>query len=167
MSVVLDGRLQSALQIQLGRELAAALTYKQYAFDFALQGWQGFEKWAIAQEKEELGHACDFGTFLIGRNVRATVPAMLQLPPLLLLERPLDVFELALNLEKSFWGYIEEIYSLATDVDDYDTCAFLKVKIEQQHESVAQLTTIVTKMRRADGDSAAMQILDKHILEIR
>lgn len=166
MPVLLDGRVANALQVQMGREVVAALIYKQLAYDFCLQGWQGFEKWALANEREELQHSCDFGYFLIERNVRPYYENA-QLPPVLFMTQPADAFEYALNLEKQYWGYIEDLYQLAADADDPDTVAFLKKKVEQQHESVAQLTTIVQKLKRAMGDMAATQDLDNHILEIK
>ena len=164
MPVELDGRMASALQVQMGREILAALTYKQRAYDFALQGWLGFEKWALGQEKEELQHSCDFGYYLVERGVRPYY-STIQLPPLLL-EPPTVVFEGALALERLYWQYIEELYSMSVDLDDPDTCRLLKKKVEQQHESVAQLTTIVQKLKRADS-MAALQDIDNHILEIK
>lgn len=166
MAVELDGRIVSAMQLQMAREMAAAMTYKQLAFDFALQGWQGFEKWALREEKEELTHACDFGYFLVERNVRPILNNV-QLPPILISENPGDAFDAALRLEKLYWTYIEELYALAEDADDPDSCIMLRKKIEQQHESVAALVTITGKMHRAMGDAAALLQLDEHILEIK
>lgn len=164
MPVELDGRVASALQVQMGREMVAALTYKQFGYDFELQGWLGFSKYFFKEEKEELGHSCDFGKFLIERNIRPVV-SNVQLPPILLLSQPLEVFHTALGLEKLFWGYIEELYNLAEDADDPDACSFLRKYIQVQHDSVAEYTTLCGQLSRAIGDIAALQMIDKRMLE--
>lgn len=164
MPVELDGRVASALQVQMGRELVAALTYKQFSYDFELMGWLGFAKFFSKEEQEELGHSCDFGKFLLDRNIRPTISTV-QLPPLLLLTQPYEVFHAALGLEKLFWQYIEDLYNLAEDADDPDACIFLRKYIQVQHDSVAEYTTLCTKLARATGDIAALQSLDKHMLE--
>jgi ferritin len=165
MSVLLDSRMADALQVQMNREMVAALVYKQMRCDFRLQEWYGFHKFMHKSEKEELGHARDFDHYLTERNVRP-VYNNIQIPPILFSTVPLDYFNAALKLEELYWRYMEELYQLSEDCEDPDTCNFLYEKVEQQHESVAELNNIIKKLQRAGTDMAALQDLDKRILDI-
>lgn len=166
MAVELDSRLSNALQVQMNRELVAALTYKQMRNDLRLASWYGFHKFFHEQEKEELDHARDFDHFLTERSVRPIITNIQPQPVLYSPENPMYYFETALDLEKLYWVYIEDLYQLSEDLDDPDTCRMLYEKVEAQHDSVEELVNIVSKMKRAGMNIAAMQDLDKHILKI-
>lgn len=166
MSVALDSRLASALAVQMNRELVAAVTYKQMRIDLRLASWYGFHKFMHESEKEELGHARDFDHYLTERGVRPVVTTIQPGPILYAPDNPLYYFNAALDLERLFWTYIEDLYQLSEDMDDPDTCKFLYKKVDDQHESVDSLVNIVTKMKRAEGNIAAMQDLDDKVLKI-
>lgn len=161
MAVELDSRLANALQVQMNREMVAALTYKQMRNDLKLAAWFGFEDFFAGQEAEEIGHSQDFADFLAERNVRPMYTNIQPQPVLYSPENPLYYFETALDLEKLFWTYIEELYQLSEDLDDPDTCRMLYIKIKTQHESVDEFVALVNKVKRAGMNIAAMQELDR------
>lgn len=166
MSVALPSTLQEMLQVQMNREMFAALTYKQMRCDLRLAGWYGFHKFFHESEKEELGHARDFDHYLTDRGIRPVYTSI----PLLDIpynpEKPLEYFKKALTLEQQYWEYMNELYEKSEEEDDPDTCTFAYDKIEEQHKSVAVLTTIVQKLTRAGSDISALQDLDNRILKI-
>ena len=164
MAVQLSGRLVVALTVQMNREMAAALVYRQMRCDFKLQSWDGFSKFMCKSEEEELGHANGFDHYLTERNVRAEY-GTIQLPTIPVYSTPLEYFERALDLEKLYWVYIEELYALSEEEKDPDTCRFLYQYIQTQHESVDELVNITTQMRRAGMDVAALQHIDEKMAE--
>lgn len=165
MSVELDSRLAGALQVQMNRELVAALTYKQMRDDMQLSAWHGFHKFFSEQTEEELGHAHDFEKYLADRNVRPMISTIQIGTVLYSPENPLYYFETALDLEKLYWTYIEDLYQMSEDLDDPDTCKMLYEKVQAQHDSVAELVDIVTRMKRAGMNIAAMQEIDRDFSE--
>lgn len=166
MATELDSRMANALQTQMNREMVAALTYKQMRTDLRLASWYGFHKFMHESEKEELDHARDFDHFLTERGVRPVYSTIQPAPVLYSPEKPIVYFETALNMEKLFWEYMNELYQMSEDIDDPDVCLFLYKKIDSQHESVDSLVNILTKMRRAGDNIAALQELDDKVLKI-
>lgn len=164
MAVQLSGRLVVALTVQMNREMAAALVYRQMRCDFKLQSWDGFRKFMCKSEEEELEHAKKFDHYLTERNVRAEY-GTIQLPPIPVYSTPLEYFERALDLERLYWTYVEELYNLAEEEKDPDTCKFLYFYIQAQHDSVDELINITTKMKRAGQDIAALQDIDEQMAE--
>lgn len=162
----LDSRLASSLAVQMNREMVAAVTYKQMRTDLRLAGWYGFHKVMHESEKEELQHARDFDHFLTERGIRPVYTTIQPEPILYAPDNPLYYFQTALDLEELFWSRINDLYQMSEDLDDPDTCKFLYKKIGDQHESVDGLNQLIIKMKRAEGNIAAMQMLDKKALDI-
>ena len=154
--------LQDALMVQMNRELVAKLLYKQSRYDMRMQGWQGFHKFFRKQEDEEDGHSVRFSHYLDERGVRPVISNVV-LPSLPFSENPKDYFDKALALEKQYTEYINELYKIAEDEDDYDTCYFLDWFVKEQHDSVDDFTKIVKKFERAGNDNAALLELDEKL----
>lgn len=166
MAVELDSRLANALQVQMNREVMAALTYKQMRTDMRLSSWYGFHKIMHEAEDEEWQHARNIDHFLTERGVRPTYTTAQPQPVLYTPENPLYYFEQAMDLEKRFWVYIEDLYQLSEDLDDPDTCKFLYKMIDDQHESVDSLTILITKIKRAGMNIAALMEVDEHACKL-
>lgn len=165
MASQLPTALAHSLQVQMNREMAAALIYKQMRADLRLESWYGFHKFFHKAEKEELDHARDFDHFLSERGERPTFSSI-EMPAIPFSTQPLDYFQKALALEEQYWEYLNELYQQSEDEDDPDTCKFLYKKIEEQHDSVDGLKHVVQKLKRAGSDPAALLVIDKHVMDI-
>lgn len=165
MASELPTALAHGLQVQMNREMTAAVVYKQMRADLRLEGWYGFHKFFHCQEKEELSHARDFDHFLSERGQRP-VYSSVEVPAIPFSTNPIDYFTKALALEEQYWEYLNQLYQESEDEDDPDTCSFLYEKIEDQHDSVDGLKHIVQKLKRAGGDAAALDLVDKKVMDI-
>lgn len=165
MASELPTALAHALQVQMNREMVAALVYKQMRADLRLEGWYGFHKFFHAQENDELKHARMFDHFLSERGARP-VYSSVELPAIPFSTVPMDYFKKSLALEEQYWEYLNELYQMSEDEDDPDTCYFLYQLIEEQHDGVDGLKHIVQKLQRAGADPAALFLVDKKVMDI-
>lgn len=165
MASQLPTALAHALQVQMNREMVAALVYKQMRADLRLEGWYGFHKFMHSQECDELKHASKFDHYLTERGERSVFSTVV-IPAIPFSTVPMDYFQKALALEEQYWEYINELYKMSEEEEDPDTCQFLYYFIEEQHDSVDGLKHIVQKLKKAGADPAALFIVDKKVQEI-
>ncbi len=165
MASELPTELASMLQMQMNREMVAALIYKQMRADLRLEGWYGFHKFMHSQEDDELKHARKFDHYLSERGVRP-VYSTVNVPAIPFSTVPLDYFTKALALEEQYWEYINDIYQKSEEEEDPDTCQFLYYFIEEQHDSVDGLKHIIQHLKRAGSDQAALNQVDKKVQDI-
>ena len=165
MASELPTALAHSLQVQMNREMVAALVYKQMRADLRLEGWYGFHKFFHEMEKDELCHAKLFDHFLSERGVRP-VYSSVELPAIPYSTNPIDYFTKSMALEEQYWEYLNELYQQSEDEDDPDTCTFLYDMIEEQHTSVDGLKHIIQKLKRAGADAAALFHIDEKVQEI-
>ena len=74
---------------------------------------------------------------------------------------PLDVFEASLSQEHEVTSSIFSLYKMAHDSADYATVSFLKWFVDEQVEEEKNVSDMIEKLRRADGNNEAMIMLDR------
>ena len=151
--------LTEAFNKQITLEFASSHAYLQLAAYFSDQSLTGFESWMRAQAEEEREHAMKFFDFVLdrGNQVRLqTVEAPTELPA-----SPLEAFEIALGHERRVTASIEALMSLAESEGDAASYSILQWFLTEQVEEEASVGEIVDQLGFADGNPAAILMLDR------
>lgn len=155
----LSSSLEEALNKQIGMEFAAAHSYLSMSAYFEQSAWDGFASWMAAQSDEERAHAMKFYQYLLDRDGQVRLP---EIPaPISEFESPLDVFEFSLKQEHEVTSSIFNLYKMAHDSADFATVSFLKWFVDEQVEEEKNVSDMIEKLRRADGNNEAMLMLDR------
>jgi ferritin len=157
----MPGELETAFNRQVTTELESANSYLQMGAWFSHQNLDGMSRWMREQAAEERSHADRFLDFVLDRGGKAVigeVPA-----PHGEFDNPLAVFEAALAQEESVTTAIHDLYRLADELGDLASLPFLQEFIAEQNEEEAMVSSIVDRLRLADGQSGALFILDHEL----
>ncbi len=151
--------LQDALNAQIGTEFSASYSYLSMASYLEAGSWDGFAAWMTLQSDEERTHAIKFYSYLLDRGINVQLPAISA--PTSTFASPLDVFEISFAQEKAVTASIHHLYKLAHDNADYATVSFLKWFIDEQVEEEKNVSDMIEKLKRANGNPEAMLLLDR------
>jgi ferritin len=154
---MLSSHLETKLNEQMRREFASAPLYLQMAAHFDAAGFPGFSAWMRAQAAEEQMHAMRFFDFIRDRG-GAVVLGSIDAPPAAF-GSPLEVFEAALDHERSVSASIDGLYEGA----DRATAAFLDWFATEQVEEEATVAQIVESLRLAGSSGPALLIMDRDL----
>ncbi len=158
---MLTKKVQDALNDQLATELRSAYEYlsmSAYCESIALPGMAA---WLHAQWAEELTHALKFFSFIHDRGARVELR---ELPkPRQDYKSALDVFETALEQERSVTGAIDGLYKLVEKEGDYASQAWLDWFATEQVEEEKAVTQIVESLRRIGDSGEGLFIMDKDL----
>ncbi len=155
----LSEELTTALNAQVGMEFQASYSYLSMASYFESNSWDGFAGWMSMQSDEEREHAMKFYTYLLDRGATVALPAIEA--PDKDFDSPLAVFEASLAQEKVVTAAINKLYKIAHSCDDYATVSFLKWFIDEQVEEEKSVGDMIDKLKRAEGNTEAMFMLDR------
>lgn len=160
---MLSKRLQTALNDQIKEELESAYIYLAMCAYFEAQNLRGMAHWMRLQAQEEVKHAMKIFDFINDRGGRVELRAM-DKPPADF-KSPLDAFQKALAHEQKITGFINKLYDLADDEDDYPTEVMLQWFIEEQVEEEKSASEVVEQLKLIGNQGAGLLILDKHLGE--
>lgn len=156
---MMSDRLAAAYNDQITLELASSHAYLQLAAYFAGASLTGFESWMRAQADEERDHALRFYDFVLDRGNAVELGAI---------DGPggnpggaLEAFETALDHERKVTAAIRDLYALAQEEDDAASYPLLQWFLNEQVEEEASVGEIVDQLRFADGNPAAVLMLDR------
>lgn len=150
--------LHAALNAQIGMEFAASYSYLSMASYFEAESWDGFAKWMTLQSIEEHDHAMKFYTYVLDRGECVQLPAIPA--PSNTFKTPLSVFETSYAQEQAVTESINNLYKLAHDSADFATVSFLKWFVDEQVEEEKNVSDMIEKLKRANGNCEAMLLLD-------
>lgn len=155
-----------ALQVQMNKERQNGAVYDALAGAFEFMNLSGFAKFMAKNGDEERGHAKLFFDYLadIGEQPEIDTLDAPAVPTLMgdAYADTLAMFELALEAEKANKQALYVINDVAEEDDD-GTEAFLIPIIMEQIKSIREWEEIVTKATLANGDAAALLILDEQL----
>ncbi len=153
--------MEQALNEQMNKEISSAYIYAAMAADFAVQDYNGFSSWMIAQAKEEMAHAQKFYTFLLERGGRPLYDTV---------QKPQEswpsiraAFEHALKHEQFITKSIDELVNLARKEDDKPSEIFLQWFVTEQVEEESTVESILTKFGQAGEDNRGLYLLNKEL----
>ena len=149
------------MNAQLAMELSSAYVYLSMSAYCESESLRGFAHWLRAQFQEELDHAMRFFDFIGDRSGRVHLEALDRPPESF--SSVLDVFEQALEHERTVTRSIEGLYSVAVDEKDYAAQAWLDWFATEQVEEEKTVGQIVDSLRRIGERGDALYLLDKEL----
>jgi ferritin len=153
--------LEKAFNDQVTMELASANAYLQMASYFSQENFDGMSRWMRSQASEERAHADLFLDFILDRGGIVTIGDVAA--PKSDFTSALDVFETALAQQEAVTSAIHDLYRMASDLGDLSSFPFLQEFISEQNEEEAMVSTIVERLRLAEGESGPLFMLDSEL----
>ncbi|MFN3384515.1 MAG: ferritin [Archaeoglobaceae archaeon] len=157
----LSEKVVKALNAQLNREIYSAYLYLSMSAYFDSLGLKGFANWMKVQWQEELMHAMKFFDYIANRGGRVELYEI-EAPPKEW-RSPLEVFEFALEHEKSVTKRISELVNLAIEEKDHATFNMLQWFVNEQVEEEQSFGEIAAKLKLAGDDTRALLFLDSEL----
>jgi ferritin len=156
---MMSDTLAKAYNDQITLEFSSSHAYLQLAAYFADRSLTGFEAWMRAQASEEREHGLKFFDFVLDRGnevVLGDIDAPGKLP-----SSALEAFEIALSHERLVTESIANLLELAQAEGDGASYPILQWFMTEQVEEESSVGEIVDQLRFADGNPAAVLMLDR------
>lgn len=150
--------LQVALNRQINQEFSAAYNYLGMAAYFDDQNLDGFASWMQIQHGEEQSHGMRLLRYLQDRSGRVLLADIKS--PKCDFKNPTEVFQFALEQEQSNTKAINELYKLATNLDDYATKSHLQWFLDEQVEEEKSVEDVIGLLERIGDDTAGLLYLN-------
>ena len=143
-------KFHSMLQEQVRHEFTASQQYVALAVWFDGQDLPQLAKHFYRQSLEERNHAMMIVQYLLDNDIPPMIPGVdLVRNDFSEVAEPI---ELALKQEKDVTDQIINLAKIARDEDDYKGEQFMQWFLKEQVEEVAQMTTLLNVVRRANGN---------------
>ena len=143
-------KFHSLLQEQVRHEFTASQQYVAVAVWFDGQDLPQLAKHFYRQSLEERNHAMMIVQYLLDNDVRPSIPGVDEVRNDF--AGAADLVALALKQEKDVTDEIVKLAKVARDEDDYRGEQFMQWFLKEQVEEVAQMTTLLNVVRRANGN---------------
>ncbi len=153
--------MQEAINQQINNELQASYSYLAMSAYLEHEQFLGCAAWMRAQSAEENEHAMRLYDFLIARGGRVNLRAIDQ-PQGDYPSIP-QVFEAALDQERTVTSQIESLFELAFEQKAFAASVELEWFIKEQVEEEKTLRDIVHKFTLVKDDPASMLDLDREL----
>ncbi len=157
----MNKELVKAINEQVTFEFYSAHTYlamSAYCSKIDLDGFANFFK---IQAKEEEFHALKFFDFIIEVDEEAIVDGFKQ--PKIDYKDIIDVFETALEHEKTVTKKIYHLMDLAIKHSDYAAQSFLQWYVDEQVEEEASFNKLLSKLKRSKNDISVLYKMDDEL----
>ena len=143
-------KFHSMLTEQVRHEFTASQQYVALAVWFDGQDLPRLAKHFYRQSLEERNHAMMIVQYLLDNDVPVAIPGVPDVRNDF--SAAADLIELALAQEKEVTDEIIKLAKTARDEDDYKGEQFMQWFLKEQVEEVAQMTTLLNVVRRANGN---------------
>jgi len=160
----LSNHVLDQLNHHIVAELEATLVYLAMSAWFDAQGLRGFSKWLSHQSKEEHAHVMKYFEHVLDRGGRLNIGPVTP-PKVQAWSSPLAAFEDAMALEQGTTARIHSLASEALNIHDHATYEFLQWFIKEQVEEEDSIRTTCERLSLANGDGAALLLLDREAAE--
>lgn len=160
---MLNKKVGAAMNDQLQKELQSAYVYLAMSSYTESLSLPGISQWLRAQWEEELAHAMKFYNFIVDRGSRVEFKA-LDAPPVDY-SSPLQVFETALEHERSVTRSINDLYALVADEKDFASQAWLDWFATEQVEEEKSVGQIVDDLKRVGEKGDGLYLIDRALAE--
>ena len=158
---MLSNQLLDALNDQVNFEFYSSYTYlamAAYAESVDLSGVANFFR---VQAQEEMSHAMKFYDYIFQKGGMVKLEAIEK--PKVEYNNIIEVFETGFNHEQTVTKRIYELADIATAEREHATMSLLKWFVDEQVEEENNFQTILKKVRRLEGNPAAMYMLDEEL----
>ena len=150
--------LQTAVNQQINQEFSAAYKYLGMATYFDTQNLEGFTNWMQKQFEEEQAHGLRLLRYLQDRGGKVELGALPA--PETVYSSPLEIFKISLEQEQLNTTSINDLYELATKLNDHATKSHLQWFIDEQVEEEKSVEDIIALLERVGDDPAGLLYLD-------
>lgn len=158
---MLSKKVEAAMNDQLQKELQSAYVYLGMSAWAESQSLPGAAQWLRSQWEEELQHAMRFYTFIADRGARIEFKRLEPAP--VEYKSVLNVFEGALDHERSVTASINKLYELVAGEKDFASQAWLDWFATEQVEEEAMVGQIVDDLRRIGDKGDALVLFDREL----
>lgn len=153
--------ISKELKLQINREFFSAYQYLGMATWCSEKGYSGCAHWFQQQAKEEFEHGMKIYNYLLERDIT---------PELFTIEAPtinykglIEVFKHSLDQEQTIEAHLNGASVLAMEEKDHVTMKFLGWFLEEQVEEIASVKDILEKLTLAEGNNAALLMIDQQL----
>ncbi len=143
-------RFHQALQDQVRNEFTAAQQYVALAVWFDGEDLPQLAKHFYRQSLEERNHAMMIVQYLLDNDIQPAIPGVDEIRNDF--KEVSELIELALNQERRVTDEVIALAKAARDGDDYKGEQFMQWFLKEQVEEVAQMSTLLNVVKRADGN---------------
>jgi ferritin len=154
-------RTAAAMNDQLMNEISASYTYLSMAEYCESLGLDGFGSWLSTQSGEEWAHAMKFKTYIQNRGERVKFGAVREPPADF--SSVLDVFERALQYERSVSQAIADLYVLTEQEKDFASRSFLQWFLTEQVEEEKTVSDVIDWLKRIGDSQQGLYLLDQQL----
>lgn len=162
-SPMISSRIADLLNAQISNEQYAAQYYLSMSAWFAARDLDGIANYFRVQSKEELMHADKMFDYLNDVGAEIIVGEIAKPPHEF--QSATDIFEKALEHEKSVTRSIFTIVKQANEEADFATISFLQWFINEQVEEEASASQLVTKIKMVSENPSALYLFDQELAQ--
>ncbi len=158
---MISEKLFSQLNEQVNFEFYSSYTYlgmAAYAESIDLSGFANFFR---VQAQEELFHAMKLYDYIFQKNGMVKLEEIAK--PESDYENILDAFQRGYNHEQMVTRRFYELADTANEEREHATISFLKWFIDEQVEEENTFNSLLKKIRRCEGNTAALYMLDEEL----
>ncbi len=154
----MNPQIATGINQQINQELTASYTYLGMTAYFEMESLTGFAHWCRLQHEEEQMHAKRLFDYLLDRGGKVELAAIPS--PRCDYESPLAVFEASLEQEEQNTRSINDLYDLASSLNDQATVSHLQWFVDEQVEEESLVGEVVSLVKRAGSEVAALLYLN-------
>jgi ferritin len=156
---MLSKNLNEALNNQMNSEFYSEYEYISMAAYFHSVDLDGMANYFHVQAKEEHFHAMKIYTFILNKGGKVVLKAIKA--PAVDFKSAIEVFENALEHEKSVTKSINDLMDVAIKENDHAVNSFLKWYVDEQVEEESSATKALGKVKLVAGKGEGMLFLDQ------
>jgi ferritin len=159
----MDEGILEQLQQHLQLEYLSSYHYWELAGRFAARELRGFARYLQKESEAEQSHAAEVVDYISDRGQQFRLGTMEPFrgdcPSVA------SVFEVIFGMERDVTSSLQQIHAMAEEAGDTRTAVFLEPIIERQIASEGEAAHLLSRIRIADGNAAALLILDNELRE--
>ncbi|PYF74927.1 ferritin [Pedobacter nutrimenti] len=160
---MINRKMETLLNEQINLEMYSANAYWAMCSWLLEKDLDGFANYFKVQAKEELFHAEKQFDYLHDVGGKVTIKAIEQ--PSSAFGSVLEIFETALEHEKSVTKSIGNLIKAAFEENDFATHTFLQWFVTEQVEEEATVSQIVSKLKMIGDNSSALYLLNAELAQ--
>ena len=149
----MNPQIEKAINNQINLEFSASYLYLGMALYMDAEHLPGFAAWMVAQSDDERNHGRRLLRYMLDRNGNVELESIAK--PEVEFSSVKAVFEA--SLERS----INELYALASELDDYATQVHLQWFLDEQVEEEKSISDILGRLEIVGDDKMAILIIDQ------
>ncbi|MDP8266181.1 MAG: ferritin [Candidatus Aceula meridiana] len=157
----MDKKMEKAMNEQITKELYSSYLYLGMVAYFEAENLGGFAQWMKIQAAEEISHAMKFFNYINERGGTVILEAI-DKPPAKYVS-PEDVFKKTLEHEKFVTASINDLYTLAKEINDNASLIFLEWFVTEQVEEEKNPSDILGKLKYVVNQPAGILMMDKEL----